>query len=116
MPQPETPPPVVTTAPPAPEPTPVTPPPAPAKRPGPARPRPAPPETAEPAPPKPAPPQISPELSAKDLETAKTKTTDDITTAEQNLHKADGKRLNAAQKDLTDKISGFLSRGSRSHS
>ena len=108
MPQPETPPPVITTTEPAPAPTPAAPPPVPAKRPAPARPRPAPPETAEPAPPKPAPPQISPQLSQKDLDAAKINTTADITTAEQNLHSADGKKLNAAQKDLVDKISGFL--------
>ena len=94
---------------PAPETPAPTPPPAPAKRPAPPRPRPAPAETAEPAPPKPAPPQISPQLSAKDLETAKTNTTSNITTAEKNLHQADGKQLNAAQKDLTEKINGFLS-------
>src|ERR1019366_5436 len=93
-PQPETPAPVPT--------------PAPAKRPAAPRPRPPQPEAAEPAPPKPAPPQISPQLSAKDLETAKNNTTSNITTAEKNLHQADGKQLNAAQKDLTEKISGFL--------
>jgi outer membrane biosynthesis protein TonB len=108
MPTPVTPPPVETTTEPPPEPTIVIPPAAPAKRPTPSRPRPAPAETAEPTPPKPAPPQISPQLSAKDLESAKTSTTANITTAEKNLHQADGRALNAAQKDLFDKTSGFL--------
>jgi hypothetical protein len=107
-PPPATPPPTEATTEPAPEPTPATPAPAPAKRPTTPRPRPAPTETAEPAPPKPAPPQISPQLSVKDLETAKASTTSNITTAEKNLHQADGKQLNPAQKDLTEKISGFL--------
>jgi type IV secretory pathway VirB10-like protein len=94
------------------EPTPVTAPPiplpGPAVPPAPPRPRPAPAETAEPAPPKPAPPQISPQLSARDLQSAKINTTSNITTAEKNLHMADGKQLTAAQKDLTEKIRGFL--------
>ena len=108
-PPPVTPPPAEATAEPAPEPELPAPPTVPAKRPVPPRPRPAPAETVEPAPPKPAPPQISPQLSAKDLEAAKASTTANITTAEQNLHRADGKALNPAQKDLTDKINGFLS-------
>jgi hypothetical protein len=85
-----------------------TPPPAAPKRPAP-RPRPAQPETAEPAPPKPAPPQISPQLSAKDLAAAKNRTTSNITTAEKNLQTTNGRKLTSAQKDLTEKISGFLS-------
>lgn len=108
MPQPEAPPPAETTTEPPPEPAPSAPPLAPAKRPAPPRPRPAPAETAEPAPPKPAAPQISPQLSAKDLATAKSNTTSNITTAEKNLQLANGRQLNAAQKDLTGKISGFL--------
>lgn len=84
--------------------------PAPAKRATP-RPRPAPTETTEPAEPttpKPAPPQISPQLSPRDLEATKARTTTNITTAEKNLQQASGRQLNAAQKDLSDKISGFL--------
>jgi hypothetical protein len=86
------------------------PPPAPAKRPAP-RPRPAQPETADPAPPKPAPPQISPQLSPKDLAAAQSNTRSNIKTAEDNLQLASGKQpsLSAAQKDLVEKISGFLS-------
>jgi len=84
--------------------------PAPAKRPAP-RPRPAQPETADPVPPKPAPPQISPQLSAKDLAAAQNNTRSNIKTAEDNLQLASGKQpnLSAAQKDLVEKISGFLS-------
>jgi outer membrane biosynthesis protein TonB len=108
-PPPTAPPPAQPMAEPQPEETPApVPEPPPAKRPAPPRPRPPQPEAAEPAPPKPEPPQISPQLSAKELETAKTNTTSSITTAEKNLHQADGKQLNAAQKDLTEKISGFL--------
>ncbi len=88
-------------------PPPEEPPPTPAKRPAP-RPRPAQPETADPAPPKPAPPQISPQLSPKDLAAAKSNTSSDITTAEKNVQLANGKQLNAAQKDLVEKINGFL--------
>jgi len=109
MPQPEAPPPVTTAA--EPEPAPEVPapapPPAPAKRPAQPK-RPAPTETPEPAPAKPAAPQISPQLSAQDLEATKKSTTSSITTAEQNLQFANGKQLSAAQKDLTEKINGFL--------
>src|ERR1700736_555954 len=76
----------------------------PPKRPAP-RSRPAQPD---PAPPKPAPPQISPQLSAQDLATAKNNTTSNIKTAEENVQLANGKQLSAAQKDLVEKISGFL--------
>jgi hypothetical protein len=108
MPPPATPPPVNTTEEPAPEVPSPAPPPVPAKRP-PAPRRPAPAETADPTPAKPAPPQISPQLSARDLEATKKNTTANITTAEQNLQLANGKQLSAAQKDLTEKIKGFLS-------
>ena len=111
MPVPEAPPPVdtTTTVEPAPEvPAPELPP-SPAKKPVAPRPRPAPTETVEPTQPKPAPPQISPQLSARDLQTAKDNTTTNITTAEQNLQAANGKQLNPSQKDLVEKISGFLS-------
>ncbi len=109
MPAPTAPPPVETTEEPAPEVPSPAPPPAPAKRPA-APKRPAPVETADPTPAKPAaPPQISPQLSPRDLETTKSGTTRDITTAEQNLGLASGKQLSAAQKDLVEKIKGFLS-------
>ncbi len=108
MPPPETPPPVTTTEEPAPEVPSPAPPPVPGKRPAAPR-RPAPAETADPTPAKPAPPQISPQLSPRDLEATKKNTTANITTAEQNLQLANGRQLSAAQKDLTEKIKGFLS-------
>ena len=107
MPQPETPPPVNTTEEPAPEVPSPAPPPVPAKRPP--APRRPPTETADPTPAKPAPPQISPQLSPRDLAATKKNTTTNITTAEQNLQLANGRELSAAQKDLTEKIKGFLS-------
>ena len=107
MPQPEAPPPVSTAEEPAPEVPSPAPPPAPAKRPAPPR-RPASAETVDPAPAKPAPPQISPQLSPRDLAATKKNTTDNITTADKNLQMAYGKQLSAAQKDLMEKIKGFL--------
>jgi len=107
MPAPSAPPPVSTTEEPAPEVPSPAPPPAPGKRPSSPR-RPAPTEAADPTPAKPAPPQISPQLSASDLDSTKKSTTKNITNAEQNLQFANGKQLNAAQKDLTEKINGFL--------
>jgi hypothetical protein len=109
MPSPETPPPVDTTEEPAPEVPSPAPPPSPGKRPAaPKRPGPTETEAAEPAPAKPVPPQISPQLSASDLEATKRSTTRNITIAEQNLQVGNGKQLNAAQTDLTEKINGFL--------
>src|ERR1035437_1171051 len=64
--------------------------------------------TPPPPPPKPAPPQCSTQRSAKDLDAAKNKTASSITTAEKNVQLANGKQLNAAQKDLVEKINGFL--------
>lgn len=108
MPAPEAPPPVETTEEPAPEvPSPAIAP-APAKKPAQPK-RPTPPETAEAAPAKPAAPQLSPQLSPRDLEATKASTTKNITTAEQNLAQANGRQLNPAQKDLTEKIKSFLS-------
>jgi hypothetical protein len=108
MPAPEAPPPVATTEEPAPEVPSPTLAPAPPKRPA-APKRPAPSETAEATPTKPAPPQLSPQLSPHDLEATKASTTKNITTAEQNLSMANGKQLSPAQKDLMEKIKGFLS-------
>jgi hypothetical protein len=58
---------------------------------------------------RPAAPQITPELSASDQEILKRRTDDDTNVAQQNLHQTDGKQLSAAQKDLVEKISSFLS-------
>lgn len=108
MPVPAPPPPVETTEEPAPEvPSPV-PPPVASKRPSSPR-RPVTAEAADPAPAKPAPPQISPQLSPRDLQATKNATTGSLTVAEQNLQMANGRQLSAAQKDLTEKIKGFLS-------
>jgi outer membrane biosynthesis protein TonB len=110
--KPATPPPAPVPAPvaeaPTPQPTP-EPTPEPAKRPV-ARPRPVQPETPAPAPvqPKPAPPQISPALSDSGLAAAKNSTTANLMQANKNLDLAKTKNLNAAQKDLVDKINGFI--------
>ncbi|MBZ5644337.1 MAG: hypothetical protein LAO19_16395 [Acidobacteriia bacterium] len=107
MPVPETPPPAE--APPEPPPAAAAPAPPmlPAKRPAPPRARPAPVDSAEAPAPKPAPPQISPQLSARDLAATKTNATRSLKTAEENLAMANGRQLNATQKDLADKIAGF---------
>jgi len=108
MPVPAPPPPVETTEEPAPEvPSPV-PPPVASKRPSSPRRR-ATAEAADPAPAKPAPPQISPQLSPRDLQATKNATTASLTAAEQNLQLANGRQLSPAQKDLAEKIKGFLS-------
>lgn len=108
MPVPATPPPAEAPAEPPPAAAAPAPPLVPAKRPAPPRPRPAQTDTTEATPPKPAPPQISPQLSAKDLAATQSNTKKNILTAEQNLQLSSGKPLNPAQKDLADKISGFL--------
>jgi hypothetical protein len=89
---------------PIPEPVPV-----PAKKPV-ARPRPAPadPAASAPAQPKPAPPQISPALSEAGLNAAKSSTTSNLMLATKSLDTAKTKTLNDAQKDLVDKINGFV--------
>lgn len=77
------------------------------------QPRPRPPvetEVAKPKPePEPQPPQIAPQLSAKEQAAAVRTTTDDIRVAERNLQTAYGRKLNASQNDLVEKIAGFLS-------
>ena len=109
MPAPMTPPPVTTvTEEPPPEVETPLPPPVPAKRPAAPR-RPASTESADSTPAKPAAPQLSPQLSPRDLESTKKNTTANIMTAEQNLQLSNGRQLSAAQKDLAEKIKGFLS-------
>lgn len=77
----------------------------------PPRPRPAPAEVEAPKP-KPdadAPaPVIAPQLSAGRQAEATRATTEDIRVAEKNLQAASGKQLKPSQKDLVDKIRGFL--------
>lgn len=108
MPAPTTPPPAATvTEEPPPEVESPVPPPVSGKRPAAPR-RPASTESADSTPAKPAAPQISPQLSPRDLESTKKNTTANIMTAEQNLQLSNGRQLSAAQKDLAEKIKGFL--------
>jgi len=74
-------------------------------------PRTEPPANPQPEPPLPAaaPPQISPRLSAQEQAEAERRTSEDISLAERNLLLApDGKQLSVAQRDLVEKIRGFL--------
>jgi hypothetical protein len=64
-------------------------------------------DSSSPSHPAPA-PQISPQLSPSDAAAYQRKTGEDISVAENNLHQTDGKRLNAAQSDLTEKVRTFL--------
>jgi len=73
-----------------------------------ARSRPAPPEAAAPAPARPAAPQISPQLSPSVLAAAQSRTRTDIEFSEQTLQAWSARALNAAQKDLAEKIRSFL--------
>jgi type IV secretory pathway VirB10-like protein len=79
--------------------------PAPARR-APAR-APAPPPPA-PEPARPPTPQLSPRLTPAQQAEFERNTQAAISTAERNMRAADGKRLNAWQMDLLEKIRGFL--------
>lgn len=57
---------------------------------------------------RPAAPQISPQISASDQSQLQQQANQFVTTTQQNLHHADGHDLNATQKDMVDKIRGFL--------
>lgn len=57
---------------------------------------------------KPAAPQISPQISASDQSQLRQQAGQYVTNAQQNLHHADGRDLNSTQKDMVDKIHGFL--------
>jgi hypothetical protein len=73
-------------------------------------PRPAPVEAEVPKPRADAPaPEIAPQLSPQQQAAAVRSTTNDIRVAERNLQRSSSKRLNAPQKDLAEKIQGFLS-------
>ncbi|HKW88950.1 MAG TPA: hypothetical protein VJN21_09355 [Candidatus Acidoferrales bacterium] len=63
-------------------------------------------ENAEPA--KAAAPQISPQLSPSDQAELQKQTNQFVGDAEKNLHRADGRDLNANQRDMVEKIHGFL--------
>ncbi len=77
------------------------------------RPRPAAPASQpaqpEPAQPKFDPPQISALLKPSDQQRLERLTTEQITIAERNVQQANNRRLTPVQKDLVDKINGFLS-------
>jgi len=85
---------------------------SPGPEPQPPRPQPVP-VAVEPDPPRPrtevAPPQISPILTPADQERLTRLSTDQIRIAERNLQLAAGRRLNAVQNDLAEKVRGFLS-------
>jgi outer membrane biosynthesis protein TonB len=78
----------------------------PAPKPPPPKPHPTPVEP--PAATKPDAPQITPQLTPAELSEAERGTKQDIDTAESNLQVAYGKQLNATQRDLVEKIRGFL--------
>ncbi|HEV2299587.1 MAG TPA: hypothetical protein VGR72_13860 [Candidatus Acidoferrales bacterium] len=59
-------------------------------------------------PPKPPAPQISQQLSPGDEAELQKQTNQYIGDAEKNLHRADGRDLNANQRDMVEKINGFL--------
>ena len=65
--------------------------------------------TAAPETPRPAAPQISPQMSSSDQAQLTKQTQQYIGNAQQNLHRADGRQLNPTQRDMVDKIRGFLS-------
>lgn len=72
-------------------------------------PNPAPPVTPETPPaPKPAPPQIRPRLSPAQAAEYKRKTNEGMAEAEKNLQNAYGRPLTESQRDLVEKIRGFL--------
>ena len=56
----------------------------------------------------PAAPQISPQISQSDQSQLQQEANQYVATAQQNLHHADGRSLNDTQKDMVDKIRGWL--------
>lgn len=62
-----------------------------------------------PPPPKPPAPQIRPRLTPEQTATLQRKTNEAIAEAEKNLQGAYGRPLNEAQRDLIEKIRGFIS-------
>lgn len=62
----------------------------------------------EPEPSRATPPQISPRLSPAEVANYQRMTNDAIAAAERNLASADGKNLNAMQRDMVEKIRSFL--------
>jgi hypothetical protein len=78
------------------------------KAPNPRRPMEPPVETAIEQPTKKQVPVISPQLSPEDQASYEKKTGDDVSVAERNLQGAQGKQLNASQRDIVDKVRSFL--------
>ena len=64
------------------------------------------PQTTEPE--RPTAPQISPQISPSDQSQLQQQANQLINTTQQNLHHSDGRQLNSTQKDMVDKIRGFL--------
>ncbi len=58
--------------------------------------------------PKPAAPAISPQISPADQATYEHRINENISTAERNLQQASAHQLNATQKDMAEKIKGFV--------
>jgi hypothetical protein len=82
----------------------------PASRPGASKPAPQPetPPPTESATPKPPPPRITPGLSPQEQARLQQETLDAISLSEKNLKLADGRNLNSTQRDLAEKVRGFL--------
>src|SRR5579864_5070812 len=59
-------------------------------------------------PPRPPAPQITPQMSPGDEADLQKQTNQYVADAEKNLHRADGRDLNAIQRDMVEKIHGFL--------
>jgi hypothetical protein len=53
-------------------------------------------------------PQISPQLSPAAQQTYERQTNDDVSVAESNLQRANGRPLNAGQQDMLEKVRSFL--------
>src|SRR5579862_4425481 len=53
-------------------------------------------------------PQITPQISPQDQVRAQGDTNADLQTARQNLNSVSGRRMNATQQDMADKIRGFM--------
>ena len=66
------------------------------------------PKTEPEAPPSTPPPQIAPALTPQQLAGAQRRTSNDIVVAERNLQLVTGKRMNATQNDLIEKVRDFL--------
>jgi len=66
------------------------------------------PAATEPAAPRPEPPRISPRYTAAEEVALREQTNRSIAKAEANLQRVGGRRLNATQNDMAEKIRGYL--------